>query len=357
MYLQRISLENVGPIDKVEINLSFHANGCPKPCLLVGENGSGKSLVVAHIVNALLSAKQVAYDDTEVEKGKVYKYRSPTYIKSGSSFSYSETIFDGDLWVKEWQLLSKRSDFEENLKYCSIRPEWMQIPETEFSYFDSNFHLQEEKTKKLLNQGCLLYFPVNRFEEPAWLNYDNLTLRADYTDLKRTERFSNRQLISLFSLKRNQNWLLDLLLDRNIYDLHIGKLNPELLKTDFKEIGINFFGGWHGASTNIYQSILDILKVVLRTEGNIRFGANSRKDRRIVVMKDEQQWIPNIFQLSTGETQLLNLFLSILRDYDLSEAEFNSLEDISVKSCHILLSCFQKSSLLLPLTRHYLYWV
>ena len=38
--------------------------------------------------------------------------------------------------------------------------------------------------------------------------------------------------------------------------------------------------------------------------------------------------VPNIFQMSTGETSLLNLFLSILRDYELSGATFNSIEDI-----------------------------
>ncbi|EKF74540.1 hypothetical protein A11A3_07935 [Alcanivorax hongdengensis A-11-3] len=45
-------------------------------------------------------------------------------------------------------------------------------------------------------------------------------------------------------------------------------------------------------------------------------------------MKDEQVWVPNLFQLSTGEVQLVNLFLSIIRDYDLSEGEFNNLNDI-----------------------------
>ena len=45
-------------------------------------------------------------------------------------------------------------------------------------------------------------------------------------------------------------------------------------------------------------------------------------------MKDEAPWIPNIFQLSTGEVLVLNLFLSILRDYDLSGGSFESLGDV-----------------------------
>ena len=45
-------------------------------------------------------------------------------------------------------------------------------------------------------------------------------------------------------------------------------------------------------------------------------------------MKDEKIWVPNLFQLSTGEVQLINLFLSIVRDYDLSDGELNNLSDI-----------------------------
>ena len=45
-------------------------------------------------------------------------------------------------------------------------------------------------------------------------------------------------------------------------------------------------------------------------------------------MAGDELAIPNIFQLSTGETSLLNLFLSILRDFELSGASLNSTEDI-----------------------------
>ena len=34
---------------------------------------------------------------------------------------------------------------------------------------------------------CILYFPPNRFEEPAWLNEENLKAQAQYMDLKTYE--------------------------------------------------------------------------------------------------------------------------------------------------------------------------
>ena len=38
--------------------------------------------------------------------------------------------------------------------------------------------------------------------------------------------------------------------------------------------------------------------------------------------------MPNIFQLSSGETSLLNLFLSILRDFDLCGAAFSNASEV-----------------------------
>ena len=45
-------------------------------------------------------------------------------------------------------------------------------------------------------------------------------------------------------------------------------------------------------------------------------------------MENEKALVPNIFQMSAGETSLLNLFLSILRDFDLCGASLTKTEDI-----------------------------
>ena len=36
----------------------------------------------------------------------------------------------------------------------------------------------DTRIRELLERNCMLYFPPNRFEEPAWLNEDNLRARA-----------------------------------------------------------------------------------------------------------------------------------------------------------------------------------
>ena len=51
MYIKSLLYKNVGPLRNVNIDLPYDATGLPKPLLIVGENGSGKSLFISNIVD------------------------------------------------------------------------------------------------------------------------------------------------------------------------------------------------------------------------------------------------------------------------------------------------------------------
>lgn len=53
MYISRIIDKNIGPISKIDISPSFMDDGKPKPLIIVGENGSGKSTMISNIVDSL----------------------------------------------------------------------------------------------------------------------------------------------------------------------------------------------------------------------------------------------------------------------------------------------------------------
>ena len=121
MYTKRIQIVNYGPIEKLDIEFPFEGE-IPKPVVLVGENGSGKSIALSHIVNGLLSAKNVAFPETpEVELGKVYKLRSSTYIKSGNQYYFARVDFEQGLFVSEIRLRQYKQDYLDvpigNLRY------------------------------------------------------------------------------------------------------------------------------------------------------------------------------------------------------------------------------------------------
>ena len=88
-----MQITNYGPIDQFDIELPFESD-VPKPVLLVGGNGSGKSIVLSHIVNGLISAQSETYPGTpEVEQSRVYKYRSSSYIRSEREFYFAKVDF------------------------------------------------------------------------------------------------------------------------------------------------------------------------------------------------------------------------------------------------------------------------
>ena len=326
MYLKSIELENVGPIDCIQIQFPMHGER-PKPIIIVGENGTGKSILLSYLVNSLIVGKQEVFDDVEVEHGKVYKFRSPSYIKSGRDYSYSSVKFESGIEIQEIQLNRPKTEFEEALGYVPSRKIWAQMKPPDTSFFLSSFDSNPELTEILYKKQCCVYFPVNRFEEPAWLNIDNLKAKTNYSDLKRISRYSNRSIVCTSPLKGNKDWLLDLIFDRQAFEIQTRQI-PYSSGPQQPPVELSIFAGYSGQSTNIYLAVLQVLKVILRDGGNIRLGAGTRKNRQIAVMKDERPWVPNLFQLSTGEVQLLNLFLSIIRDYDLSDGTLNALDDI-----------------------------
>ena len=197
----------------------------------------------------------------------------------------------------------------------------------ENDYFNSTFSDKNKgNVANLFLQRCVLYSPPNRFEEPAWLNEDSLRAQAQYMDLKHVQGQTERQVINYSPLHENQNWLFDLLYDRAVFEMQTPQVN--LPVNDNKAtIPLPVFSGYSGFATSTYETALRIVRNITRQE-DARFGVGRRNDRRISIESGTGQPIPNIFQLSSGETALLNLFLSILRDFGLSGGHFSKAADV-----------------------------
>lgn len=71
MYLRECLLENVGPIEFVDLSLPFNEDGAPKPVVLVGQNRSGKSILMSHVIDALIEFVKSAYQNILVGQGSL----------------------------------------------------------------------------------------------------------------------------------------------------------------------------------------------------------------------------------------------------------------------------------------------
>ncbi len=326
MYLKKVIIENYGPYENLDIDFHFDSLDNPIPLVLIGKNGSGKTILLSHIVNSLISAKQMAYEDSDMEQGKAYKYRSSSYIHTGKNYSFSKVEYTDGSFVIEWQLRKNRQELESDPNFIQPRPEWQNIPKTENSFFQSTF--TEPIADEFVGNNCILYFPANRFEDPAWLNKENLTQKAEYQDLKKIRGYSNRSIVTINSLKNCQRWLLDILLDRNTLELI--KSDMPIYTNTGQSIRLPVFHGFQGPASHIYEEIIKLLNQLFNEPaGTLRFGLGNRKNRQLSIMKSNQTWITNLFQLSSGESLLLGLFLTIIKDYDLSDSAFQQLSEIT----------------------------
>lgn len=149
MYIKRALLENVGPISLLDYEFPFNEGGKPKPVILVGGNGSGKSILLSYIVNTLLSAEQLVFDNPEVEKGRVFKYRSPKYISAEEKYYFAKLQFESGLESVEWQLQMPRVEFEKTFGFAPNHKQWTLIQEQKTSAFWTNFRDKRKDVETL----------------------------------------------------------------------------------------------------------------------------------------------------------------------------------------------------------------
>lgn len=330
MYAQKIEIVNYGPISQLDIDLPFEGDR-PKPIVLVGENGSGKSIFLSHIANCLTAVKGLVYPDTpEVEAGKALKLRSSSYIRAGSEWCYASVDFEEDVFLAELILsLSKEKYANSPPSFTSTRAReiWNEIKEHDSSGFISSiFQKPDTFIKNLYDRNCVLYFPHNRYEEPAWLNEENLKAQAEFMDIKRLLGHTSRKLINYSSLKDNQNWVFGVIFDMATFEMQVETHQYYDASTNTSR-DVSEWKGYSGSSTDVHGIMLEIVQNIMGIS-DARFTIGGRLSRTLSLQSGTDVLVPNVFQLSSGETSLLNLFLSILRDYNLSGTSFSTVDEV-----------------------------
>lgn len=312
MYVNRLQLSNYGPIENLDIAFPFDGAN-PKPVVLVGQNGSGKSILLSHIVNGLLTAQHVAFPETpEVDANKVYKVRSPRYIKSGKEFAFSKVEYQDNWEITELMLRRTKDAYASGAPHgisgTDAKSAWDATQAQESSLFKTNLTVHNRApVARLFADNCVLFFPPDRFEEPAWLNRQNLNVRPEQVARIGIQGHSDRQVVNYGSLRANQNWVYEVLLDWGIFA---------------QNTAVSLRGG------AIWRLIQRLMAEILGQGNSIGFTIGDRNSRAISLTKPGGPEVPDVFQLSTGEVGLIDLFLSVLRDYDLTRSSWQNPTEI-----------------------------
>ena len=322
MYTKRLQLINYGPVGRLHIDFLF-SEKAPRPIVFVGENGSGKSIVLSHIVNGILSARSVAFPETpEVDEGKVYKIRSPSYIKAGKPGYFAQVDFEQGFHFREIHTQKPKDSYStmpSDFSDPDAKRAWDSMESSTNDSLHSNIDANATgKVRKLFSKNCVLYFPANRFEEPAWLNHDNLTSRAKYMELRHLVGYTDRRVMNYSPLKDIQTWLFELAYDRAAFEIRTGHLGNVALRGQDNThqripMELPFFLGYQGPATSTYELVLLVIRKILKLDKTARLGIGTRANRVISIVQGKKMLTPNVFHLSSGETALISIFLSILK--------------------------------------------
>ena len=162
MYLKHLSLENVGPFEKLEITFPFRKDNKPKPIIFIGKNGSGKSILLGQIFHHLISIfKDVKCISTNysfpfndancfcLKKGKEWGWMKFDFQIEGQIVSYLTKL--GRL-PKE-KLIELKLTEQQNI------PAYQDFTQCSFD--------KTELSKKFYTY-TILYFAPSRFHVPNW---------------------------------------------------------------------------------------------------------------------------------------------------------------------------------------------
>ena len=325
MYIKQIKFENYGPISSLDITPKFDVNGKPKPIVLIGKNGSGKTLLLGNILDGLIELKRQKYTSLqEVGENQYLKIGKKDYIKNGKEYSYIKIDFGEDYYNATFIDLMSRSnhtDFMTN--HGDKNFEGQNDAQFIESGFYKNCNVLNNEILKCFEKNIISFFPHSRYDHPAWLNKET---KIGFSFKEKFLNQIDKSIIKHDVIKEIETWILDCLLDREIYEKQL---------VQYQDIPLNVFAGY-GKNSDIINLINELLKIIYRSKfpnlqnARIGIGAKNRRSISIHVTENGQEFIvsPSFSHISSGEAMLLSLFTALLKEYDDLGMHVNKLEDV-----------------------------
>ncbi len=296
MRLKNLFLYNRAPFER--LFLDFDSDNI---AVISGMNGAGKTTVLSYVVDSFFELARNAYDNEfEGKTNKFYRVSSglfsidnatPSivylrYIKNdGTVIDYidlrgncSAEVYDRLITLSE---KIQFSSIENILKESEVVKRWS---------------LSDKKAINLLfAENLITYFPAYRYEKPAYLN-DPYSVNIGFSKDARFSGYLPNPIEITSDLPQIANWIMDLVLDRHLYQ---------------------------GTASFLFEQLNNVLNNILSTKTGCqtRLGIGPRNSgaSRIAVMdrmKNNHQVYPSIFNMSAGELSLLCLFGELVKQAD-----------------------------------------
>ena len=312
MYFSKIEISNYGCIKNFEYQFRFDSSGNPIPCVLIGENGKGKTLVLANLVDSLVEFKRSVYGEhiQETTENKYFKIGSQNYINFNATFSrvMVETDFKGQK-NRLIDIMSKNPTQD----ISSFKPHEIENNE---SFKTDGFSKKTECSLKRNDfaEFVSLYFPVDRYYYPMWFNKGNQELyhKEEITDI----HSSKSNLIKSNLLSEIKGWLTEIFLDKTVQQISFANDNsvPEWLRGTTRNLLLE------NAMQQVVSRIFGVIKGV-----HVNLPTGMSRKTKMLSFSSSVSSCNDISQLSDGEMNLLCIALAIVKEWDIN----NNAENLS----------------------------
>lgn len=315
MYFTKVKIENYGSIKKFEYNFRFNNNENPVPLIIVGQNGTGKTLLLANLVDALIEFKRDVYGEHiyETEKNKFFKIGSQSYIRAGESFSHVlvETKNQGKTY-KYIDIMSKQP--KEDVENGKINRADLKNANV---FFDNGF------SKKIIgglkpndyNKFIQLYFPSDRYYNPLWYAPRNKEELIVYED---DVTYPKSCLLKKNLVQEVKEWLKEVFLEKYLQQQLLP--NDMSLPQQFRGQVVNILH-----LTPLQKIINDIFSKIKGVSSNVAENV-TRKQKSVSIASNDSVCF-DVSQLSQGEMNLFAIALSIVKEWDLisNDVDLNNI--------------------------------
>ena len=322
MYLNEIFLQNTGPISECHVKPQFD-EGKPFPIVIVGPNGSGKTIFLSYIVDALMEFAKRVFNDIVPSDGlssPFFRIVSPTTIKSRERFSLSFLRFktgDSDLSYCEKSGTLDRSTYSSDLKSV-FAPVW-NWPTKENH---KDISVNEKTIETEMRKGAYAFFPASRRETPDWLNPNSIKdgIIEGGINVSANRHFAHQLDKPIWietCAEENIGWILDVFLDSSVdvellWKLQVTEAGERILPnaslSQIKDIENR------NILRNALRNVDRVLKKILQdSTAKLRHTFRNHKLSRLVIELEGGQKILTPNSLSGGQSQLLHLFTTIIR--------------------------------------------
>lgn len=315
MYIEKLAYKNVGPLQDVRIDFPFNNNGTPKPVILIGENGTGKSTILSNIVDSFyeMAQKHFMNATTPRENGghNFFKTILPNEIHSGKSYMYSVLLYNCvETPNEESPIYICKSG---NVTIDNIKEQTSTSISSISGSKEGNEKVvkaSSEQVSSIWDKNVICYFGPDRYECPVWLG-DSYYTYSDYLHPKVEGSFNGylKNPITVHDVTNlNLQWLLDVVADSR------GDIIGEAGALSLAHISTENLLLMRQARENLEKILSIIIGKDVYFHLNFRslYGARFR----IVQKENDNVICPTLDSLSTGQIALFNIFATIIHYAD-----------------------------------------